>query len=264
MATPTSPIDDLLGLFSTDEQAVIRAVVLKNDKARQQLEEGLTMRKEYLSDEPLPVTPPIAQAQPPVTATTTVVAPPSTTSSTVDLSAINQQLAALSESLNTRFSEFAKNVVTVDKLPQYRGELLETTLRNADQMTQIRNQHEREFPNEPFDLGKVNDYINTQSQAGRKFSDIKSAYDDMVRDKRVEARIAAGIADGVKQKKSADGAGVAGGGSGVTALAPNQELIRKMRGDGGTDNHITTFADKLRRIKEARESREGGVEAEAS
>jgi hypothetical protein len=49
MATPTSAIDDLRGLLSPDEQVLLN-MLLKNEKAKGALDEGLTMRKEYLGE----------------------------------------------------------------------------------------------------------------------------------------------------------------------------------------------------------------------
>ena len=269
MATPTNALDDLLGLLSPTEQAILRETVLKNDKAKLALEEGLTMRKEYLSDDTTTTTQTTqATTQQPTQATQqtqqTTQASATTQSTGADLSAITAQLTALNQSISAKFGDLEKKVVTKDELPKLSGELLTATLLNADLMTQIRLQHEREFPNEPFDLKKVNDYINEQGKVNRRFSNVKDAYDDMVREKRVEAKIAKGIEDGVKQKTSGQSASAASGGSGPAALSPAQELIRKQRGEGGAQDHIVSMADRLRRIREARESREGGADEMAS
>ena len=179
-------------------------------------------------------------------------------STPVDLSAITKQLSDLSASLDDRFKKLDERYVAADKLPAYRGEMLETTIRNAHQAMQIQLAHEKEFPNEPFDLNKVNEFLNEEGKKGHKYQDLKSAYDAMVGEKRVEARIAKGIAEGMKQKKSAESVP---GQSGPSGLSPAQEAIKKARGEGG-ENNLTDISAKLRAIREAREQREAGTGTE--
>jgi hypothetical protein len=154
--------------------------------------------------------------------------------------------------------------VTKDELVKRLGDNLGLSIRNAHQAMSIELQHSKEFPDEKFDLDKVNEYFNAEVKKGRAFKDLQAVYDEMYSEKRVAKRIADGIAEGVKQKKSNDGAAAAGGGSGTPALSPAQELIKKQRADGGSSDHVVSFAEKLRKIREAREAREGGAEAEAS
>jgi len=275
MATPTSAIDDLLALLSPAEQAVMRDMILKNPTAKLALEEGMLMRKEYLGDgtsgDDAAVRAQAAadaaakESADRIEAARVAAAAAHTAAANSngsgDLSAITRQLTELNTNLTKQIDDLRKNVITTDKLPEYRGELLATTIRNADQAMQIRLSHEKEFPNEPFDIEKVNTFINEQAtKHNRRFPDIKAAYDAMVGDKRVEARIAKGIADGLTAKRSADAASGASGGSSTPALSAGQELIRKARGEAGAQDHVVSMADKLRKIREARESREGGAE----
>ena len=265
MATPTSAIDDLLGLLSPSEQTIIRETILKNDKAKQALEEGLSLRKEYLGPDD-PAADEVARAATVKAAADKAIADRAeadrvaaaarATNASPELSAITKQLADLNTSLTTRLADFEKKYVSVEKLPEYRGEILGITIKNADLLGQVRQQHATEFPTEPFDLEKLNTFVNDQLKTGTRFPDIKHAYDAMVGEKRTEAKIAKGIADGIKNKKSGDGADAAAGGSSPAALSAGQELIRKAKGAEATPDHVLSFADKLRKIREAREGTE--------
>jgi hypothetical protein len=273
MATPTSAIDDLLGLLSPDEAAVVRAVVLKNDKAKQALEEGLTMRKEYLGEPTEGDDAARAAAAAAAKAATdkaeadrlaAVAAAAANGHSSVDLTSIAKQLGDLNNSLTSKLTDLEKKVVTKDELNKKLGDNLGLSIRNAHQAMSIELQHSREFPDEKFDLDKVNEYYNTEVKKGRSFADLQAVYNEMYAEKRVEKKIADGIAEGVRNKKSADGATAAGGGSGTAGISAAQELIRKQRGDAGTSEHVVSFAEKLRKIREAREAREGGADEAAS
>ncbi len=272
MATPTSAIDDLLGLLSPSEQVIMREIILKNDRVKTQLDEGLTMRKEYLGDE----TPgdeaaraaavkaaadkaAADRAEADRVAAASRAAAGNNTSP--DLSAITKQLSDLNNTLTTKLADLEKKVVTIDKLPEYRGEILGITIKQADLLGQVRAQHAAEFPTEPFELDKLNTFVNENQTKGIRYPDIKAAYDAMMGEKRTEAKIAKGIAEGIKQKKSAESAGAAAGGDSTVALSPGQELLRKARGAESTGDHVLAFANKLKNIKESREAREGGVEA---
>lgn len=257
MATPTTALDDLLGLMTPDEQAIIRATILKNPQAKTALEEGMTMRKEYLSDEPPVVTvPPVVV--PPVA---TVTPPP--VAAAGDMSAVLKQLSDLNVNLaarDARIDKLEKNAVTLEKLPEYRTELLGLAIKSSHEVARLESTHEKEF-GESLDLDGLSAWIDEQKKAGVGFSSITKAYEAKMMDKRIEKKIADGIAEGVKQKKSSESVP---GQSSVTAISAGQELMRKQRGESAGTDHVTGLAAKLAKIREAREAREGGVEAEAS
>jgi hypothetical protein len=253
MATPTSAIDDLRALLSPEEQ-VILGMLLKNDKAKLALDEGLTMRKEYLGDGSGGGDDAAASAA------AEAARVEAARVEAADLSAITRQLADLNTSLTKQLDDFKKTVVTVDKLPEYRGELLTQTIKLSHEVARLEMQHKAEF-GEELNLDELNTYVEEQKKVGRSFASITKAYEDKMSEKRVAKKIADGIADGLKNKRSADASTGASGGGGGTALSAGQELIRKAKGEAGAQDHIVSMADKLRQIREARESREGGAEA---
>jgi hypothetical protein len=242
---------DLESLLTTPEEKLALSILRKNTAANDLVGEGLAYRSAYFSEPPA-VTPP-AIATPPAA----VVTPPAAASG--DTAAILKQLTDLNTSLETRFKQLDEKYVPVSKLPEMSGQLLERAIRNSHQAMRIELKHTQEFPSEPFELEKVNAFLNDAKAAGRTYPDLMSAYDDMVKEKRVEAKIKKGIEEGLKQKKSAETVPAQ---SGATALSPAQEAMRKARGDGA-GNNLTDISDKLRKIKEQREASAGGTAEEA-
>lgn len=260
MSTTPTALDDLLSLLSPEEQAVIKITLLKNDKAKAMLDESLEVRKAWLEQQPPVVTPP--EPPTPVTPPTPppVTPPAPAPPPTADLSAITRQLTELNTSLTGKLGAIEKDMVKKSDVNSYRGEILATAIKNADLTMQLRAQHAAEFPSEPFDLAKLQAHLDAKAKEGRVFKDITEVYNDLYGEKRIQARIDKGIADGIKQKNSGAAATVASGGSGSTALSAAQQALKTYKGDGGTNDHVLSMADKLRKIREARESVEAGVQ----
>jgi hypothetical protein len=246
-------LDDLFSLLSPSMKAALAEEFKTNGKAKEMVEQGLTFRAAYLEgEEPPPVeVPPIV----PVVKTPAEIeaerverarvaaAAAGHGNGSADLRALTAELT----SLKTTLDEKLKNVITTDKLPTLRGQLLESTILNSVLAMKITSLHEKDF-GEELDMVKLNEHINEAAKSGRVFPNIKVAYDDWTNERRVQKRIADGVAEGIKQKKSAD---AVPGQSGPAAMSRAQAMIKKAAGE--SQGNVNDYADELRKIREARE-----------
>ena len=193
-------------------------------------------------------------------ATTPVVTAPTVTTPTRDdgpaLRRIMEELSSLNKSLDTRFSDFEKKVVTLDKVPEFRSQILASAIMTADDIMDIKASHKEEF-GETFDRNKFNEFLETQKKANVIYPSIRAAYDAMVGEKRVEAKVAKAVAEAKKQMKSS--AEVPGSGSSTSALSPVQTIIREAK--KGTGEGKTNAQKAAERLAEAVRARDGGEAA---
>ena len=160
-----------------------------------------------------------------------------------DLKALMDQLTGL----KTTLDEKLKNVVTKNDLPKLGEELLGRAIKNAHMVSKIERMHEKEF-GEELDLAELNKYLDEQVKSGRSFKDMQEVYDAKMGEKRTAKKIADGIAEGLKQKRSAD---AVPGQSSPAGGSSAQEAIRKARGESGSN--VNDYVEKLKKIRENRE-----------
>jgi hypothetical protein len=189
-----------------------------------------------------------AEADRRAAATTTTT---STSAAPVDTNTLLREMGNL---LNTRLGEFEKKVITVDKLPQYEGALLTKTLKMAHETMLVTDSHQKEF-NEPLDLEKFNNWYEEQSKQGVRYPSISKAHDFYVQDKRIEAKIAAGIAEGVKAKQSSTSVPAQ---TTSVSLSPAQQVLHDARKSSATEgkSNAVRAAERLAKLAQARESGE--------
>lgn len=255
-----SIIEQLMATMSPEEQAIVKAKIVANPKIAAddafttnlfglyQGAEGTTVEE--------PVTPPTVA---PVIHTPTVpgsasaaAATAATTASTNDNRQVLELLGNLNATLETRFKALDDKFVTVANLPTLEGQVLSKSIKNAYLASRIERKHHEEF-NEDLNLDDVATYIEAQRKLGVGFADIEKAHDAMVAEKRVEAKITKGIAEGVKQKTSASTVpGVSSGSS----LSPAQQVIAKAKAgeNNGTKTSAMIAAERLSKLSDARES----------
>jgi hypothetical protein len=262
----TKPIlDDLFGLLSPEVKAALSAEFAKNAKAKEMVEQGLTFRAAYLEgDETDAKTPEQLAAEKAeadrierervererIERARVAAAGASGNGASAELKALTDQLTALNNTITEKF----KNVITRDQLPTLEGQVLEKAIVNASMVMEMKAHHKATF-GEDLDLAKLNTYLEEQKKSGRSFGNIRAVYDDMMREKVIEKKIAEGIAEGIKQKKSADA--VVGQAS-PAAVNPLTEAMRKLRGE---QTNVNDYAEKLRKIREAREGTGEGAAA---
>lgn len=248
--------EDLLKLLSPAARATLLAELEANEGARKVMEEGLTFRAAYLGGEEPPAgsgedeaAKAAAKAEADrkeaerVEAAKRAAAASSGNGISGDLKAISDQLSGLKTSLDERF----KNVVSKDDLPKLGEELLGRAIKNAHMVAKIERQHEKEF-GEELNLDELNKYLEEQVKSGRTFRNMQEVYDAKMGEKRTEKKIADGIKEGLKQKKSAD---AVPGQSSPAAGSSAQEAIRKARGEAS--GNVNDYVSKLQKIRENRE-----------
>jgi hypothetical protein len=148
----------------------------------------------------------------------------------------------------------------MDKLPEYRKELLTLAIQSNAQYDDVREIHREEFGERlPFDQFKAfvelpENFIDGKS----KFPSMKAAHDVFVAEKRkakqeadVQKRINDGIEEAKKQMRS--GATVPGQ-TQQTAMSPAQQVMAKARAGvtGGADSAALKAARQMEELDHAR------------
>lgn len=254
-----SVMEQLLALCTPEEQAAIKAKLDANPSIAVNDRRMADLFGIYLNEEgegggtpnPEPHTPAVpsaaAPATPPVAAAPAAAAAPATPAAptTNANKEILDMLGSVKTSLETKLADLEKNSIKITDLPKYEGAMLEKTIRNAHLAARIEREHHAAF-NEDLDLDKLGEFINEQGKKGVKFADIKSAYDKMVEPRVIEAKIAAGIAEGVKQKTSAV---TVPGQSQSSALSPAQQVIAKAKAAATSTEGKTNLQSAIDRLK---------------
>jgi len=206
-----------------------------------------------------PIVPPVAAAAthvptiPAVASAAPVAAATSTAAPSADSGAILAALNSLKLSIDDRF----KNVVTMDKINELGanvvGQAATQALRQADEIFTIRDTHRREF-NEDWNRAEFEKFVTDAADPVTKrnrYPTLTDAYNAMVAEKRIAAKIATGIADGVKQKTS--GATVPGQTT-SSALSPAQQVMAKAKAASNSDgkSNIQSAIDRLAAMEAGR------------
>jgi hypothetical protein len=259
-------IEDIMALLSPEEQTAFRAKLDANPALVVKAAKQRELHDIYNGDEEPTTTTTTTTPVVPVTTTTsttevhtptvpsTVTGTSTATTSTSADSPLLAEIRALGSRMDTRMGEIEKKFVSVDKLPEYRTDILGAAIKASDDYAQVREDHRTEF-GKPLDRTAFEKFVTDQREAGIRFKDMKAAHDNFVAKERQDAAIAKGIDDGLKQKRS--GAMVPGQTQQV-ALSPAQEIIAKQKaaasasGDGKTNAMIA--AEKLAKIVRDREA----------
>ena len=185
-----------------------------------------------------------------------------TSASSADSAAILKQLESISSSLSgydAKLSAMEKKFIPVEKLGEYRSEIAGTTLKLADDLANIRENHREEF-GERLDRNAFEKFVNDQKAAGVGYKDLTAAHDAFVADKRVEKKIAEGVAAGVKQKTSAM---EVPGQTQSVGMSAAQQVLSKARAEAaaqGGNNRAMAAAEKLRALRQGREDSGAAVQ----
>src|SRR4029077_5376144 len=116
-----------------------------------------------------------------------------------DAAADMKSLLASVAELNAKVTNMDKSYVRLEKLPEYRGEMLGATIRLAHEVGLVTANHQKEF-GEPLDMDAFDKFIADSKKEGAAYPTVTAAYNAMVSEKRIEKKIADGVAEGVKQK----------------------------------------------------------------
>lgn len=279
-----SIIDELMGLLSPEEQALVRAKMAANPQLVVRDRQMEDLFGVYFGDNgegdggavsaPAPGTAP-APAPAAVThvptlpsAAAAAQAPAPVTSPTADPaagnSAILEKLNALSTMLDTRITELKKDFVSASDVPKY----VATAIKASDNYAQIREDHRAEF-NEPLNRGEFERFVAAQNAAGFRFLDdpadqenaktgMKKAHDAFVQAKRTARQIETGVAEGVKQKMSAM---TVPGQTPASSMSAAQSILAKAKNDAtaaGGDGKTSAMraAERLAAFAHARDNGE--------
>jgi len=182
--------------------------------------------------------------EPVKTAAATVTTEPA---KTLDLTPVLAKLKGLEDTLGG----LEKKFVGVDKLPEYRREMLADALYKTSELSDLKADHRAEF-SESLDIHKLDDFMKEQQKAGAVYPNLTAAYNQMVADRRMQKKIEQGVADGIKQKQSSTTVPAQ---TTVTAQTPMLELIGKAheKKEGG-QTAVQKAAEKLRAMRVAREA----------
>ena len=206
-------------------------------------------------------------ALPSAAGTSSAAQPVIAESSTNSNAAILAALTGIKTSLTSMEDKF-KNVVTKDQIPVLGAQLVNDaiahSLRQADELSTIRETFHAEFPDKKWDKKAFEDFVlanqtETEDPATHakikrnKFSTLTDAYDAMVGKDRMAAEIAKGVADGVKQKMS--GATVPGQTT-STALSAAQQVMAKAKKDQAAEggSRLQNLIERASQLEKARES----------
>jgi hypothetical protein len=239
MATKT--LFDELDEILTAEDKLALQILKKNPTLATRLEDGDRLLKMYLEANPepeVPATPPPAPTTPPVArpAVPTTAAAPAL------------GLDDISKLLDTKLTELRKEFVPAAELDKRAADVIGTSLRLNHELSRIENAHQKEF-NEELDLGALETYAKEHPG----FKSMTEVHNAMVAEKRIEARIKAGVDAGVKQKLSNASVPAQTKGS---ALTPAQEVLAKARASasGEGKSNAVAAAEKLAKMVRDRES----------
>ena len=253
-----SVLEDLMAVLTPEERAIVQAKIdpklVARDKKNDELfgywtaiDSGTTTETPAAATTTPATTETHTPALPSAAATTTTPAVTTTpAASAVDNSAILAALTSLKSSIDDRF----KNVLTMDKVNEMGANLVNQAatqaLKQADEIFTIRDTHQREF-SEPFDRAVFEKFVTDAADPTTKrnrYATLTDAYNAMVSEKRVNAKIAKGIADGTKQVNS--GRDVPGQTT-STALSPAQQVMAKARSEsaGGGKTNLQKAIDQL-------------------
>lgn len=167
---------------------------------------------------------------------------------------VSADLAAIENLFETKLlPKLAEKFISLDKLPEYRRSILADAIQLSDQYAAIRESHRAEF-GEVLKQEDFEKYVSDQTKAGAKFATLTTAYDQFIQEKRVEKRIADGVAKGIKQKTSA---ATVPGQTPASGMAPARAQIVKARaaattsGDGKSS--MESAVARLRALNTSRE-----------
>jgi hypothetical protein len=183
----------------------------------------------------------------PVTHTPTV--PNSTSTPSIDVAKL---LADMSAKIDKSLADLDSRYVTAAKLPEYRTEMTGIAIKAADDYATVRENHRAEF-GEPINRNEFEKFVTDQTTAGAKFVNMNEAHDRYVAEKRVKAEIAKGIAEGLKQKSSAQNVP---GQTQSVAMSPAQQVMAKAKAaNASTSNdNAMAAAQRLADLVRAREN----------
>lgn len=183
-------LDELAGVLSAEEIAKIKA----NPRLSGRMDKVRELEALYYGEDEPVVTPPAVVTPPPA-----VVTPPPAAATGDD---VRTMVSGILKRLDTVVtSDKIEEVVTktVEKLaPKFIGAAAAQGTRNADELNRIYIGHKSEFA-EDFDSQGFNTFIETQQKAGIQYRSVTDAYNDMVKDKRVETKVKKGIEEGVRE-----------------------------------------------------------------
>jgi len=202
-----SELDDLINSFAEGDRQAARDLLTRNQSAQSLLATQHTVYRAFVDGDPARIAaavPPPAAAAPPATVTPPAVTAPATQSVGLTLDQVstllNERLASVYKApefltaVEARAKEIATAALTAER-PNLIGQGAEI----ADQLYSIRSSHSREF-SEELDSAKFKEFFMAN---GAKFANsLTAAYDSFVSEKRIEARIKAGVEAGLAARET--------------------------------------------------------------
>ena len=249
MATALELLNSML---DDSDKAQFTAIMSKNPKLAEKIGTGVQFLMDYA--EPGREEPPAAKPAAAAPATIPAAAASATPAAAATAASASSDLDKLLAAMDTKLAEFKKDLVSAADLPKYRTEMTASSIKSAHQVMRIEMTHKQEF-GEDLDLEALDKYAN--EHPGHK--SITEVYDAMVAQKRMDKKIADGIAAGIKQQKSQQTVPAQ---TTSSALSPAQEIIRKAKATdaGSGESNVSRAAAKLAQLQRARE----GVGSEAA
>lgn len=249
-------IEMLLSTMTDEEKAIIRRKLAENPELiKDDSEAGnlLSIYKNEVAATSAAAAPVVPAATTPAATTPAPTVTPAPTSAAGDSSAqILAKLTSIESSLTTQIADLKKNAVTVDKLPQYREELLSLAIKTTDEIGQLRSRNQTEL-GKPLDLTAFEKFVNDSKVGGNPgYPTLTKAWESWTLQERTDKTIAAKVEEGIKTKTSA---ATVPGQTTTVALSPAQQVIAKARENakGGTKSAAMAAADKMAAIVRQRE-----------
>lgn len=191
-----SLLDELAGVLSPEQIAKING----NPKLAGRFTKVVELEDLYYGDDEAYRA---AAPAPAAAAAAAAAAPPTARETPTNDSGIGQMVQGILKRLDkTVTADNIEETVTkvVEKLaPKFVGAAAAQGTRNADELNRIYIGHKSEF-GEDFDSTKFDTFIAAQREAGVQYRSVTDAYNAMVGDKRVEARVEKGVNDRVRDE----------------------------------------------------------------
>lgn len=208
---PIAPeLETFLAMFKESDRAQLTQILEGNEAGAERLKSSNNLYDAFVTGDPAATQSVARQTTQETTPVRTVAtsALPNPTTQTSPVGVDEARLASIIESkLGEIFGgeSFTKQVNSIfeRKVSEVTPGLLGTTAKKADEIYTIRRASEKEF-NKELDTAGLTKFIEDSAKTGKTYGSYVDAYNDYVKEDRIQARIAQGIKEGMIAKANSE------------------------------------------------------------